>query len=191
MRAGARGELFDGGGVFGVVVDEEPGFGRGRLREKSSVACAAASRSGTVVEAGDEARAEFDQVVEQRCALLRAQPPHAAIAFALAPGIFARQHRFADAAEPAERGGGGRAGEGGGAAVPERGFERRQLRLAAGEAGDGGDFGVQDLRGVAIEVNEVDAALAGFRADQHADRAPQKLLALCRVALRRIGTRST
>ena len=65
MRAGARGELFDGGGVFGVVVDEEPGFAGWGLRQKIERGVCRRLAVGDGVEAGDEARAEFDQAAEQ------------------------------------------------------------------------------------------------------------------------------
>ena len=65
MRAAARGEPLDAGGVFGVVVDEEPGFAGRRLREKIERGVCRRLAVGDGVEAGDEARAEFDQVVEQ------------------------------------------------------------------------------------------------------------------------------
>ena len=74
-----------------------------------------------------------------------AQPPDAMIARAIAPGIFLRQHRFADAAQTMYRRR-LRVGERGGSALlPEGAVDGGQQVLASGEAGHGADFGVEDL----------------------------------------------
>ena len=65
MCAAARGELFERGGAFGVVVDEEPGLVWRGLRDEVQRGAGGGLAVWDFGEAGDEARAEFDQIAEQ------------------------------------------------------------------------------------------------------------------------------
>ncbi len=144
MRVVGGREAAQKGGAVRVVIDEEPGLFGAHLRELVHGYQRRVFR--LVGKAGDEARAERREVVQQRVLQLSADPPDAAIALAVAPGIFLGEHGFADAAQPAhgERGLAGVA-DGDGAFRGELRRERVEHLVAAREAFHRADVRVADL----------------------------------------------
>ncbi len=145
MRARSRREFAERGRLLGIVIDEQPGLFRAGLLDGVEGELGGAVALGDLREAGDQAAAQRDEVVEQGLFGFGAQPPDAAIARAVAPCIFLRQHRFADAAKAmhCRR---LRIGERGGSALlPEGAVDGLQQVFASGEAGHRADFRVEDL----------------------------------------------
>jgi hypothetical protein len=159
---------FSARGVVDVVVDEEPRLGEAAVGEELERLAGGGRPVLRLLQAADEDGAELDEALLDALEAHRAsgppgaQPPHAGVAVALAPGIFAGERRHADAAE-AVHGGGLRHRRR--LPAPQGRVQGLELVDAAREARRRPDLGVQDgARGAPSSRPPVRRAAARRRA---------------------------